>query len=151
MGYPLTVIGHQQAHCWQQNAHVFFSVKDSRYTFMNKRHILKQPIRSCEILSHSDLTHCGLVTVIWWPKGCFTNISQALQHNLTKIYNARNDIYAENFELKLCTCAQKHGFGHRYKVSAWNSHKYHFSNIQISREYFGEFTKCQWNIPPDLG
>ena len=27
-------------------------------------------------------------------------------NNLAKIYNARNDIYAENVKLKLCTCAQ---------------------------------------------
>ena len=38
--------------------------------------------------------------------GCFTNVSRALQNNLAKIYNARNNISVENFKLKLCTGAQ---------------------------------------------
>ena len=42
--------------------------------------------------------------------GCFTNVSLALQNDLTKIYNAKNNIYAENFKLELCTCV------HTYKV-----------------------------------
>ena len=49
----------------------------------------------------------GLVTTA--PGDCFTNVSRALQINHMKIYNARNHIYGEN------------GFGHVYKVSAWNS------------------------------
>ena len=70
--------------------------------------------------------------------GCFTNVSRALQNNLAKIYNARNNIYAENFKLKLCT----RGFGHTYKFSAWNSHKKHdFCNTHMSREYFEEHAK----------
>ena len=37
----------------------------------------------------------------------------------------------------------QYGFGHKYKVSAWNSHKkYDFCNTQISREHFGELMKC---------
>ena len=73
----------------------------------------------------------------------FTNVSRALQNNFAKIYNARNNIYAENFKLKtnLYMCP-KHGFGHTYKISAGNSHKkYNISNIQILREYFGELAK----------
>ena len=38
--------------------------------------------------------------------GCYTNFARALQNNLAKIHNARNQIYAENFKLILCTCAQ---------------------------------------------
>ena len=49
------------------------------------------------------------------PGGCFTNVSRALQNNLAKIYNARNDIYNENFMLKLCTCAQSMALGTRTK------------------------------------
>ena len=45
------------------------------------------------------------------PGGCFTNISRALQNNLAKIYKARNNIYAENFKLKLCICAQSMALG----------------------------------------
>ena len=37
--------------------------------------------------------------------------SRALQNNLLKIDNTRNDIYGENFKLKLCTCAQSMALG----------------------------------------
>ena len=70
--------------------------------------------------------------------------------NFTKIHNTGDHIYGENFKLKLCMCAQcpKHGFGHTYKVSAWNSHEnYDFCNTQISKEYLGELAKRQWNNP----
>ena len=46
---------------------------------------------------------------------CFTNVSRAPQNNLAKIYKARNDIYSENFRLKLCTCAQSMALGTRTK------------------------------------
>ena len=49
------------------------------------------------------------------PGGCFTNVSRALQNNLGKIYNARNNIYAENFKLKRCTCVQSMALGTRTK------------------------------------
>ena len=48
-------------------------------------------------------------------KGCFTNVSRALQNNFAKIYNARNYIYGENFKLKLCTYAQSMALGTRAK------------------------------------
>ena len=47
------------------------------------------------------------------PGGCFTDVSRTLQNNLAKIYNARNSIYAENFKLKICTCAQSMALGMR--------------------------------------
>ena len=47
--------------------------------------------------------------------GCFTNVSRALQRNLTKIHNAKNPIYVENFKLKLCTCVQSMALGTRTK------------------------------------
>ena len=47
--------------------------------------------------------------------GCFTNVLRALQNNLPKIYNVRNNIYAENFKLKLCTCAQSIALATRTK------------------------------------
>ena len=43
--------------------------------------------------------------------GCLTNVSRVIQNSLAKIYNARNHIYSENFELKLCTCAQSMALG----------------------------------------
>ena len=43
---------------------------------------------------------------------------------------------------KMPDVCPKHGFGHTYEVSAWNSHKmYDFCNTQISREYLGELAK----------
>ena len=48
--------------------------------------------------------------------GWFTNVSQALQSNLTNIYNARNHSYGENFKLKQCTCSQSMALGTRTKV-----------------------------------
>ena len=46
------------------------------------------------------------------PGGCFTNVSRALQNIPTKICNARNHIYGENFKLKLyCTCTQSMALG----------------------------------------
>ena len=52
---------------------------------------------------------------LWEPGGSFTNVSQALQNNLMKIYNTRNNIYVENFKLKLCTCVQSMALGIRTK------------------------------------
>ena len=45
------------------------------------------------------------------PGCCFTDVSRALQNNLTKIHNGRNHISRENFKLKLCTCAQSMALG----------------------------------------
>ena len=68
---------------------------------------------------------------------CFTNVSRAPENILAKIHNTRNHIYGET--LYVCP---KQGFGHTYKVSAWNSHhKYYLCNTQISREVFGELAK----------
>ena len=49
--------------------------------------------------------------VIGGSVGCFTNVSQALQNNLSKINNAINHIYGENFKLKLYTCVQSMALG----------------------------------------
>ena len=55
----------------------------------------------------SSLVHIRVLPQIGKkPEGCFTNLSQAHQNNLTKLYNARNHFYGENFKLKLCMCAQ---------------------------------------------
>ena len=54
-------------------------------------------------------SYLGLTRSISWslmPRGCFTNVSRALQQNLAKIYNAKNHIYDEYFKLKVCTCGQ---------------------------------------------
>ena len=49
------------------------------------------------------------------PGGCFSNVSQALKNNLSKIQNIRNHIYGDNFKLKLCACAQSIALGTRTK------------------------------------
>ena len=85
--------------------------------------------------------------------GCFTNVSQALQNNLAKIYNARNDIYGANFKLKLCTCAQSHVLGTHTKfqleilirstISA--IHKFRESILESSRNISETTPWCsQW-------
>ena len=80
-------------------------------------------------------------------RGCFTNVSRALQNNIAKIYSAKIQIYGENSKLTLYVCP-KPCFGHTYKVSAWNFHKKHdFCNTQISREYSEELAKHLCNNP----
>ena len=49
------------------------------------------------------------------PGGCLTNVSRALQYNLSKFAYCRNHTSYENFKLKLCTCAQNHALGTRTK------------------------------------
>ena len=75
-------------------------------------------------------------------RGCFTNVSRALQSNLTKIYNAMIYIYGENFKLKLCTCDQSIVLGtdtnFQLEIVLRNMI---FYNTQISREYFRELVK----------
>ena len=45
------------------------------------------------------------------PGGCFTNVTRAPQNILAKIHNTRNHIYGENFNLKICMCAQSKPLG----------------------------------------
>ena len=90
-----------------------------------------------------------------WPRNRFTNILWALQNNLTKIHNARNQIYGENFKLKICTCAQTMALGTRAKfqldiltgstLSA--THKF-WENILESLQNVSETTpKVFWKMP----
>ena len=62
--------------------------------------------------------------------GCFTNILQALQNNVAKIYNARNHIYGENFKLKLCTCVQSlQIFSFKFSSEIWFLQNTNFKTI----------------------
>ena len=64
-------------------------------------------IKQLGILINGSISHEGeILSVSRETEGCYTNVSRALQNNLMKIYNARNQIYVEKFKLKLCTCAQ---------------------------------------------
>ena len=47
------------------------------------------------------------------PGGCFTNVSRALQHILSKFVYCKNRTSYENFKLKLCMCAQSLALGTR--------------------------------------
>ena len=49
------------------------------------------------------------------PGGCFTNVSRALQNILSIFVCCRNRTSYENFQLKLCSCAQSHALGTRTK------------------------------------
>ena len=73
-------------------------------------------------------------------RGCFTNVSRALQNNLAKIHNTENHIYGENFKLKLCTCAQSHALGTRTK----------FQLEILIRTAISEIHKFQENILESL-
>ena len=80
--------------------------------------------------------------------GCFTNVSRAPQNILAKkTQHQKSHLWWEFQSEKLYVCP-KQGFGHTYKVSAWNSHhKYYLCNTQISRNFFGELAKRKWNTP----
>ena len=74
------------------------------------------------------------VPSLHWSGGCLTNVLQALQDILLKFVYCRNHTSYENFKMKLC-------FGHKYKISTWNSHhKWDFWHCILSRDYFGELT-----------
>ena len=45
--------------------------------------------------------------------GTGSMVGVLLQNDLTKIYNARNHTYGDNFKLKRCTCAQSMALGTR--------------------------------------
>ena len=49
----------------------------------------------------------------WVPGGCFTNVSRALQKNISKFVYCKNHTSYENLKLKLCMCAQSHALGTR--------------------------------------
>ena len=87
-----------------------------------------------ELIKISDLSSCFVfLKILYIVKSCICNTNgclswkvtslgleawglfhyrfRALQNNLAKIYNARNDIYVENFKVKLCMRAQSMALG----------------------------------------
>ena len=86
-----------------------------------------QPLRECvQNVQNFMATLASMVMLehfvyhLWTTRGCFINVSRALQNILSKFVYCRNRTSCENFKLKLCTCAT-------FKVLAWNSHyKCHF-------------------------
>ena len=88
-----------------------------RWLCQNRYYRNQSLLHPCNMNSSNQHSHPGHshlsqgATDCRKPGGRFTNVSRALQNNLAKIYNARNNIYAENFKLKLCTCAQSMALG----------------------------------------
>ena len=80
------------------------------------------------MLSDSEAGGC------WWPGGCFTNVSRALQNILSKFVYCGNTTCDENFKLKLCTCAQSHALGTRTKFQL----EIHTVNVISGVVYFRE-------------
>ena len=79
--------------------------------------------------------------------GCFTNVLRALRNNHAKKTQCQKWHLRWEFQAETLYVYPKHGFGHTYKVPAWNSQKYDFCNTQLSREYLGELAKRLWNNP----
>ena len=77
-------------------------------------------------------------------RGCFTNVLRALQHNLVKIYNARNHIYDENSKLKFGTWGQSMASGTRTNFQLEILTKISISAIHNFRENFS------WNVSETL-
>ena len=108
--------------------------------------------RSIFVQNSSGTAHAGPGSVMWLgyyhspflhhPGGCFTNVSQALQNNITKIHNTKNHNYGENFKHKLRSCAQNIALGTRTKfqleiritstISA--IHKFRENTLESSRK-----------------
>ena len=76
------------------------------------------------------------------PEHCFTNVSLSLQNNLAEIHNARNHIYGENFNLKLCTCAQSMALGSRTNFSL------KFSSVEFLQ--YTHFERISWRAHETL-
>ena len=70
---------------------------------------------------------------------CFTNVSWALQSNLTNIYIMPEITFVVRISCWNIVRVPKAWLWHTYKSSAWNSHQKY--NTKISRKYFGELMK----------
>ena len=69
------------------------------------------PFSSCDCSGdHSELNFIfnGIAAELLLPGGCFSNVSRALQDNLSTFVYCRNCTSCENFKLELCTCAPNH-------------------------------------------
>ena len=71
--------------------------------------VLHLPGEGCLQMTNKEYKGSGL------PRGCFTNISWALQNVLSKFVHCENGTSCENVKLKLYTCAQSHALGTRTK------------------------------------
>ena len=80
------------------------------YTFSFKKIHLKRLSAKCQ-------PFCLALNVLKLAadtsENCFTNVSRALQKNISKFVYCTNSTCDENFKLKLCTCAQSLALGTR--------------------------------------
>ena len=82
--------------------------------------------------------------------GCFTNVLWAPQNILAKIHNTRNHIYGDNFNLKICTCAQSKALGIRTKFqleilitsTIYAIHKFWENFLESSRNVSETTPRC---------
>ena len=82
----------------------------------------------------------------WEPGGCFTNVLRALKNTLLKFVHCRNHTSYENFNLKLCACAQGHALGtHTFQLEILTRNV--ISSIVYFNDYFAELAKFYWNSP----
>ena len=81
------------------------------------------------------------------PRGCFTDVLRALQHNLAKIYNGRNRNYDANFKLKVCTWCRSMALGTRTNFQLEILSKSSISAIYKFRE---NVLESSWNVSETL-
>ena len=79
------------------------------------------------------------------PGGCFT-VWQALYNNLLKICNARNHIYYENFNPKLCMCVQNMALCTRTKFQREVLIKNTISAIHKFWENIPAYSRITWSV-----
>ena len=95
------------------------SKRDHRKTTMTHNEVTQSIFSRCD----NTGIHCMLVAIFVlglkiarrYAGGCFTNVSRALQHILTKFVCCRNRTSYDHFKLKLCSCAQSHALSTRTK------------------------------------
>ena len=78
--------------------------------------LLDTVLQTCHVFNSVAINVMAVISTPHCPaRGCFTNVSRALQDILSKFVYCRNRTSYENFKLKLCTCAQSHALGTRTK------------------------------------
>ena len=104
------------------------------------KHLLRLNDRQAhEVNSREELTSILPIIFLLSFKsgGCFTNASSP-KHSL-KICVLQKSNFLWIFQAETLYVCPKHGFGHTYKLSAWNSHyKCDFWHCIFSRDYFRE-------------
>ena len=126
-----------------------FTHRNSRYLHVNGIFVAwlrsLDPVASRDFSARGWFLHRRGLEMEWpsSPGGCFTNVSRALQSNLTKICSAIIYIYGASFKLKLCICDQSMALGTRTKFQLGIVKRITISAIHKFREYNFENS---WNV-----